>query len=62
MTSARSIIDISDAVQSAMRSIDMVGCYDVRWEGSRSTGWVGKPCGDDYEVVVTVRKLPRQDD
>ena len=61
MTS-RSIIDISDAVQAAMKSIDMAGRYDVRWDGSRSTGYVGKPTGEDYEVVVTVRKLPEQED
>jgi hypothetical protein len=59
--SPRNVLDISDAIQAAMKSLDMGGRYDVRWAGSRSTGYVGKPTGDDYEVIVTVKKLSEAD-
>lgn len=55
----RTVIDVSDAAQALMKSLGLVGRYDARYEGSRSTGYVGKPGdGDDVEVIVTVRKLP----
>ncbi|MGN5373293.1 hypothetical protein [Sphingomonas hankookensis] len=55
----RTVISCSDAAQAMMKSLGFVGRYDVRYEGSRSTGYVGKPGdGDDVEVVVTIRKLP----
>ena len=52
------VIDVSDAIQEAMKSLGFNGSYDVRFDGSRSTGWVGKPGGDDFEVVVAVNPLP----
>lgn len=55
----RTVIDISAAAQAMMKPLGFVGRYDARYEGSRSTGYVGMPGdGDDVEVVVTVRKLP----
>ena len=58
---ARSILAVSDAVKAAMEQLEMAGRYDVRWNGSRSTGYVGEPTGEDYEVEVTVRRLPEQE-
>ncbi|KQN91547.1 hypothetical protein ASE90_01710 [Sphingomonas sp. Leaf67] len=53
------VLDVSDAIQSAMKSLSLVGSYDVRWDGSRSTGWVGRPGdGEDVAVTVSVAKLP----
>ncbi len=55
----RTVITCSDAASEMMKALGFVGRYDVRYEGSRSTGYVGKPSdGDDVEVVVTIRKLP----
>jgi hypothetical protein len=54
----KSVLDASDAIQAAMKSLGINGSYDVRLEGSRSTGWVGKPTGVDFEVVVTIKQLP----
>ncbi len=54
----KSVINASDAIQAAMKAMGINGSYDVRWDGSRSTGWVGKPTGDDFEVVVTIKPLP----
>lgn len=53
------IVDASDAIQRAMKDLGLNGSYDVRFEGSRATGWVGKPGGDDFEVVVTIKQLPQ---
>lgn len=53
------VLDVSDAIQAAMKSLGLVGSYDVRWDGSRSTGWVGRPGdGEDVAVTVSVTKLP----
>lgn len=53
------VLDASDAARVMMKSLGMVGRYDVRWQGSRSTGYVGKPGeGEDVEFVVTINKLP----
>lgn len=54
----KTVIDASDAIRAAMQAMGINGSYDVRWDGSRSTGWVGKPTGEDYEVVVTIKPLP----
>jgi len=54
----KSVIDASDAIQAAMKALGINGSYDVRLDGSRSTGWVGKPGGKDFEVVVTIKPLP----
>lgn len=55
----RTIIDASDAVRNMMGALGLVGSFDVRADGSRSTGWVGKPGeGDDVAVVVTISPLP----
>lgn len=55
----RTVITCSDAAIGMMKSLGFVGRYDVRYEGSRSTGYVGKPGeGDDVEVVITIRQLP----
>jgi hypothetical protein len=54
----RTILDTSDAVRSMMDAIGIKGSFDVRQEGNRSVGWVGKPSGEDYEVVVTIKPLP----
>lgn len=51
------LIDAKDAVQRAMTDCGLVGRYDVRFEGSRATGYVGKPSGNDVEVVVEIRPL-----
>lgn len=53
-----SIIEASDAFQAAMKQAGINGSYDVRFDGCRSTGWVGKPSGDDFEVVITIKPLP----
>ncbi len=53
------VIDASDAIRAAMEAMGLVGSFDVRWEGSRSTGWVGKPGeGEDVAVVVSIERLP----
>lgn len=53
------VLDVSDAIQAAMKSLGLIGSYDVRWDGSRSTGWVGRPGdGEDVAVTVSVAKLP----
>jgi hypothetical protein len=51
------VLDTSDAVRAMMEAMGINGSFDVRQDGSRSTGWVGKPGGDDYEVVVTIKPL-----
>lgn len=51
----------SDAIQKAMKEAGINGSYDVRFDGCRSTGWVGKPTGEDFEVVVTIKPLPPLD-
>lgn len=58
----KSVLDASDAIQVAMKSMGINGSYDVRFNGSRSTGWVGKPSGEDFEVVVTIKPLPPIED
>jgi hypothetical protein len=55
------ITEASHAVQAAMKTMGIKGSYDVRFEGSRSTGWIGKPTGEDFEVVVTIKSLPSMD-
>lgn len=55
-------MDASNAIQRAMKEMGANGSYDVHFEGSRSTGWVGKPGGQDYEVVVTIKPLPPLED
>lgn len=56
---ASTLIEMRDAVVAMMKAQGLVGSYDVRFKGSRSTGWVGKPGeGDDVEVVVTINPLP----
>ena len=52
------VVDVSDAITRAMTELGLAGSYDVHFEGSRSCGWVGKPGGDDVELVVTVNLLP----
>ena len=55
----RTVIDASEAARRMMADLGLVGSFDVRADGSRSTGWVGKPGeGDDVAVVVTIEPLP----
>ena len=55
----RTVIDASDAARELMATLGLVGSFDVRADGSRSTGWVGKPGeGDDVAVVITISPLP----
>ena len=51
------VIDISDVVRRMMDELEINGSFDVRADGSRSTGWVGKPSGNDFEVVVIIKPL-----
>jgi hypothetical protein len=44
-------------VRRLMEELDINGSFDVYWQGTRSSGWVGKPGGDDHEVVVTIKAL-----
>lgn len=56
---ARTVIDVSIAAEAMMVSLGLVGSFDVRYEGSRSTGWVGRPGdGDDVALTLTVAPLP----
>lgn len=58
----KTVINASDAVRDMMLVLGLVGSFDVRADGSRSTGWVGKPGeGDDVAVVVTIAPLPPLD-
>ncbi len=55
----RNVIEASDAARRMMEDLGLVGSFDVRADGSRSTGWVGKPGeGDDVAVVITIEPLP----
>lgn len=57
------VIDLSNGVEAMMKSLGFVGSFDVRYEGSRSTGWVGKPGdGDDMAFSLTVVPLPPLDE
>lgn len=59
---ARSIVDLSTAAQAMMVSLGLVGSYDVRHAGSRSTGWVGRPGeGEDVALVMTIDALGPRD-
>lgn len=55
------VLDASDAIARAMKELGLNGSYDVRLKGWRSTGWVGKPGGDDVEVEVIIKPLPPLD-
>ena len=51
----RNVIEESDAARSMMQALGLVGAFDVRADGSRSTGFVGKPGdGDDVRVTITI--------
>lgn len=54
----KTVLNASDAARKMMAELGLVGRFDVRWEGSRSTGYIGEPGGNDVEVVVTIRPLP----
>lgn len=59
MSEVRTVITASDAAREMMKSLGLVGSFDVRYEGSRHTGWVGRPGdGDDVAMVVTIETLP----
>lgn len=53
-----SITQVSDAIQATLKELGINGSYDVRFNQCRSTGWIGQPTGDDFEVVVTIKPLP----
>lgn len=55
----RTIINGADAARAFMAELGVVGSYDVRADGSRATGWVGKPGeADEVAVTITIEPLP----
>jgi hypothetical protein len=48
------VLDVFDAIKRALEPLGIVGLVDVRFEGSRSTGWLGKPGVDDQIITVTI--------
>lgn len=51
--------DLYDAARVMMEALGIRGSLSVKLDDQGSNhGWVGKPGGEDVEVVVTVRTLP----
>lgn len=51
--------ELDDAARAMMEALGIKGSLSVKLDDEGSNhGWVGKPGGEDVEVVVTVRTLP----
>ncbi len=56
------VIDLADAFRAAVEAIGYVGSVTVHEGGSASHFWVGKPGGNDKEIVITITDYPDQPD
>lgn len=57
----RTVLNVSDAARQMMEALGLNGSFDVRWQGGRSKGWVGKPGGEDVTLVIVIEPLPPVD-
>lgn len=51
-------IALASQAEKMMMALGLKGSLEVSVENEKLTTWVGKPGGEDVEVVVTVRTLP----
>lgn len=52
--------ELNTAARSMMESLGIKGSLSITYDGQGSHhGWVGKPGGEDVEIVMTVKTLPR---
>ena len=45
---------MNDAFRTALESLGIVGCVTIHEGGSASRFWIGKPGGDDKEIVIRI--------